>query len=115
MYEAGITFKLADLQGMAATLTTRIWNQSTTSPMFANYISGGNKTAGALAPWCNGNIYLGWNMLGRYAPAAARVIALFDQALQAQTGGTGNPSLATADTMYGHIEMAGTQALNSQR
>ena len=115
MYEAGITFKLADLQGMAATLTTRIWNQSTTSPMFANYISGGNERAGTKPPWSNGNIYLGWNMLGRYAPAAARVIALFDQALQVQTGGTGNPSLASANTMYGLIEMAGTQALNSSR
>ena len=114
MYEAGISFQLADLQAMAATLTDLIWNQSQTSPMFTNYIDGGNVAYGTSGPWANGNIYHGWNMLGKYSQKAMLVLALTDQILQ-QGGYNLNASMPTNGSSYGLIELAGTEALNINR
>jgi len=115
MYEAGIGFQLADLQAMARTFTTRIWNQSQSNPMFANYIDGGNAAYGPHAPWTNGNIYLGWNALGRYDPATELALALSDQIIQTQPPSSLNLSLDSNATSYGVVELAGTQALNLSR
>jgi len=115
MYEAGIGFQLADLQAMARTFTTLIWNQSQSSPMFANYIDGGNAAFGPHAPWANGNIYLGWNMLGKYDPATELVLALSDQIIQTQPPSSLNLSLDSNATSYGLIELSGTQARNCAR
>jgi hypothetical protein len=115
MYEAGIGFQLADLQAMAKTFTTLIWNRSQSNPMFANYINGGNVAYGPHAPWTNGNIYLGWNMLGKYDPTAELVLALSDQIIQTQPEPALNLSLDSNATSYGFIELAGTQALNLSR
>ena len=114
MYEAGISFQLADLQAMAATLTDLIWNQSQTSPMFTNYIDGGNVAYGTSGPWANGNIYHGWNVLGKYSQKAMLVLALTDQILQ-QGGYNLNASMPTNGSSWGLVELAGTQALNSTR
>ncbi len=115
MFEAGINFQLADLQAMARTFTTRIWNQSQSNPMFANYIDGGNAAFGSHAPWTNGNIYLGWNMLGRHDQTTELVLALSDQIIQAQPEPSLNPSLDSNASSYGFIELSGTQARNCAR
>jgi len=115
MHEAGITFKLADLQGMAATLTDLIWNQSTTSPMFTNYISGGNSPCAGHPAWGNGNVYLGWNMLGKYSQKVSYILALIDQEVRVTAASGLNLSLSSNGTRYGLIEMAGTQVRNGAR
>jgi len=115
MYEAGIYFQLADLQAIAATFSNVIWNQSQSSPMFCNYIDGGNAAYGVFGPWHNGNIYHGWNVLGKYSPKAMLALAVADQIIQSPGGGSVNASMPTNTTSYGLIEMAGTQALNIAR
>jgi len=110
MYESGVEFTLPDLQAMASTLTSLIWNQSETSPMFTNYINGGNPTFMSLNPWENGNMYLGWNMLGKYSPQVQRVLALSDQVIRTQNAL--NASLSTNGTSYGRVELSGTLARN---
>jgi len=112
MYEAGIYFQLADLQAMAATFTDLIWNQSLTSPMFSNYIDGGNAAYQNNLSWANGNIYHGWNVLGKYSPKALLALASTDQIMEMPGGASLNASMPTNCTSYGLIEMAGTQALN---
>jgi hypothetical protein len=42
LYEQGWQFYRQDILRMANTLTAVTWNQSTTTPAFANYINGGN-------------------------------------------------------------------------
>ena len=111
MYESGVEFTLPDLQAMASTLTSLIWNQSETSPMFTNYIDGGNLAFGVHNPWENGNMYLGWNMLGKYSPQAQRVLALSDQIIRTQT--SLNASLSTNATSYGRVELSGILLRNT--
>lgn len=113
MEEAGIEFQLADIQAMALTLTTIIWNGDAANPEFANYIDGGNRAYGVHPPWENGNVYFGWNRLGKWDPMTAYAIALTDQLVQTQA--LSNPTLDTNGTSYGVIELAGTQALNGVR
>ena len=113
MADAGIEFQLTDIQAMALTLTTIIWNGDASNPEFANYIDGGNSAYGVHPPWENGNVYFGWNRLGMWDPMTAYAIALTDQLVQ--TRKLSNPTLDTNGTSYGVIELAGTQALNGVR
>jgi len=106
LYQAGIEFNMPDLAGLAMTFTTLIWNGSETDPRFANYINGGNLAYRDLGPWANGNVYLGWNMLGRYSPEVLRVLGLADALIQSTQ--PLNPSLATNATSYGRVELEGT-------
>jgi hypothetical protein len=113
MYEAGVVFQLADLQAMGSTLTSLIWNQSESNPMFNNYTDGGNLAYGSVPAWADGNIYLGWNMLGKYSAQAQRVLAIAYNAMLTQT--SLNASLATNATSYGKIEYSGTLTRNIAR
>jgi hypothetical protein len=108
LYEAGIGIQLADLQAMAATFDTVIWNRSTTSPAFTNYIDGGNPAYGTHLPWENGDIYLGWNRLGRYDAQAAWILAVTDQ--MGRTQPDLNLSVEVNASRYGLLEQAGTLA-----
>ena len=111
MYEAGIVFTLADLQAMALTLTGTIWNQSTSNPMFANYINGGNQGfSGHTGAGENGYVYLGWNMLGKYSAQAQYVLAIFWNAVLTQS--RQNASEVGNGTSYALVEMPGTLARN---
>jgi hypothetical protein len=110
MYEAGIEFRLPDVKAVASTFTRLIWNQDEADPKFNNYIDGGNPAFATHLPWENGNIYLGWDMVGRYSAAAQRVLALSYQAMKA--GGALNPSLANNATSYGRVMLSGTLARN---
>jgi len=110
MYEAGIEFRLPDVQAVASTFTHLIWNHSEADPRFNNYIDGGNLAFASHQPWENGNIYLGWDMVGRYSAEAQRVLALSYQAMKA--GGSLNPSLANNATSYGRVMLSGTLARN---
>lgn len=111
MYEAGIEFQAADLQGLTQTFLRLIWNQSETDIRFANYIDGGNAAFRTTPAWGNGAVYLGWAMLGRYSPQAQRLLILTDRAIQTQQ--PLNPSLAYNASSYGRIELAGTLARNA--
>jgi len=112
--EAGIAFQPGDLQGLAATLTGAIWNQSYSNPMFTNYIEGGNSAFGTLPPWANGNVFLGWDSVGRCSPLAQRVLAVAFQDIMTNPSQilAQNPSLAANANSYGKVELAGTLARN---
>ena len=112
MHEAGIEFTVEDIQSMASTLVNIIWNQSESSPAFNNYIDGGNLGFVSLGPWQNGNVYLGWNALGRYSKPAERAMALAYQKMITSPGV--NPSIAMNAGSYGDIEMSGTLLRNSR-
>jgi len=110
MYEAGIEYQLSDVQALAATLTTVIWNQSYANPMFSNYIDGSNLDFRTAPAWANGIVFHGWDMVGRYSSEAQRVLAIAFQALQ--SGTPQNASLSANDSGYGLFELSGALAHN---
>ena len=110
MYELGIEFAIADLQGMGNTLALKIWNQDVITPRFSNYIDGENLLYRGYPAWTNGNIAFGWDALGRYVPEAQRALAIACQA--DETLGYSDPSDRWNASPYGLIEMSGVLALN---
>ena len=100
MFEGGIAFDEADVEGLARTLTDNIWNGSLEDPRFHNYIDGANGPYRNLGPWEGGWINAGWAMLGRYSSQAQLV---FEASLQAAAGGVRNP---TIDRWDGHAKVA---------
>lgn len=108
-HEAGIDFSLAEIRKVAATLTRRIWNRDLDRPRFANFIDGGNGPFGGLGPGQNGNVYLGWAMLGRYSAQAQQILATVYHRVQ-QDGS--DPAQAQNATPYARVQFAGTLARN---
>jgi hypothetical protein len=108
-YESGVLIERHHLEGLARLLTDVIWDQSTWSPQFANFIDGSNERAFGRGPWGNGQIYSGWITLGRYD---ARVQLVGEATLRALTRGTLNPSLRYTNTLYGKLSLIGHLAEN---
>ena len=116
MYENGIEFTLADVLAFAKTFTNLIWNQDETNPMFNNYADGTNQPfwggSSILGPWACGNIYLGWDTLGKYSPKVQRICEIANELIR--IGGTLNTSLTLQNNMYGKIELGGILMRNAQ-
>jgi hypothetical protein len=100
----GIGLSDAHATGVARLLAQVIWDQSSASPRFTNFIDGDNSTVFGRGAWGNGLIYSGWLALGGWD---ARVQALGEATLDAIIGGVSNPSLDYMDTVYGHMALAG--------
>jgi hypothetical protein len=108
-YESGVVIQRHHIEGLARLLTSVIWDQSTVSPQFANFIDGSNKPAFGRGPWGIGQIYSGWITLGRYDPG---VQSVGEATLRALTHGTLNPSLRYMNTLYGKLSLIGHLARN---
>ncbi|HAM35744.1 MAG TPA: hypothetical protein DEB40_06625 [Elusimicrobia bacterium] len=99
LHEAGIMFTQADLERMAATLTDTIWDRSSDSPSFANYLNGSNAPYRVYKePGLNGSIYHGWALMGGYSPKAQQVLIYL---LRASLKGRMNPAIERNITGYG--------------
>lgn len=109
MYRDGNSFTLSDVQGLAKLLTSVIWDQSTSSPRFTNYISGYNGTFRSADLWANGLIYAGWVNLGRYNETAQQV---GHNTLVAILAGVRNPSLDAMNSYLGKAGLAANLAKN---
>jgi hypothetical protein len=103
-YAAGIEITSLDIKGLSNLLTGVIWDRSTTSPRFTNYIDGDNSSYGGRPAWGNGLIYSGWVTLGAYD---SRVQQVARAVLDAILAGVRNPSLDYMRSVYGRVALAG--------
>ena len=111
MYENNIVFTATDMTMLAGGLINSIWNQSETSPMFANYIDGGNTAYRTVTtPGANGLVYHGWDVLGRNSIEAQRVMAITYNFLC--TNPSLNATISANYSSYGLMEMSGLLARN---
>jgi hypothetical protein len=111
-YESGVVIQRQDIEGLARLLSGVIWDQSTFSPRFANYIDGSNEDALGRGPWGNGQIYSGWLVLGGYDKEVQR---LGEATLTALVRGARNPSLRYMDTVYGRLCLVGHLTRNRSK
>lgn len=102
-YENGQTFDFSYIQGLANLFTKVIWDQSTTSPQFNNFIDGSNVTFLNRGPYADGKIYAGWSMLSKYDSQALLVAQYTLAAIRA---GVVNPSLTYNNTFLGRTALA---------
>ncbi len=108
MREAGIgPFTSDDVLRMSRTLTTTMWNGSTTNPLVSNYITGSNapysdhKKAGE-----NGFIFSGWAMFGQVSSDVNRLTSAVLQAAQKNSGL--NPTVSENwDSGYKQVALTG--------
>jgi hypothetical protein len=103
-YAADIEITSIEIKGLSNLLTSVIWDGSTSSPRFTNYIDGNNGAIFGRPAWNNGQIYSGWITLGAYD---ARVQQAATAVLDAIIAGVRNPSLAYMSSVYGKIALAG--------
>jgi hypothetical protein len=108
-YESGVHITSTQLKGLSNLLTSVIWDRSSTSPRFRNYIDGDNSDAYGRAAWNNGQIYSGWVTLGAYDPTVQHVA---ESVLAAMIAGVRNPSLDYMNSVYGKIALAGFTTRN---
>jgi hypothetical protein len=103
-YAAGVEITSIEIKGLSNLLTGVIWDRSTTSPRFTNYIDGDNSSYAGRPAWGNGAIYLGWVTLGAYD---SRVQQVARAVLDAILAGVRNPSLDYMSSVYGRVALAG--------
>jgi len=108
-YRAGRAITLNDLNGLAALLSNKIWNQSYSDPRFTNFIDGSNTTYLSRGAWANGYIVSGWMNLGEVAP---EVQAIGDAVLEGIIAGVRNPSLDYMNHDRGRTQLVGHLAKN---
>jgi hypothetical protein len=102
MHEAGIEFSREDVQRMAATLTEIIWNDTLQPPHFSNYINGSNADYNNCGqPYCVGNVYSGWVLLGKYSEKAQQILTYTLKAIDEGT------SIGQNHSSYGKVALSG--------
>jgi len=85
-----------------------MWDQSTSSPRFKNFMSGANDTIQGKTAWRAGSIYGGFDRLASYSSNALLVC---QYSLRAINNGVNNESLNTMDTYLGRTVLCGNTAL----
>jgi hypothetical protein len=103
-YEAGIEVTSVEIRGLSNLLTGVMWDRSTTSPRFTNYIDGDNGQYSGRPAWGNGLIYSGWVTLGAYD---SRVQQMAKSVLKAIVANVDNPSIDYMNSVHGRIALAG--------
>lgn len=103
-YKAGTVIDQNILQGTCTLFSKVIWNQSTTDPLFVNFIDGSNVQFRDREGYRNGQIYIGWCVLGEMdtnCMAASKAMMKF-------MSGTGvNLSQSYNDIFWGRTSLAG--------
>jgi hypothetical protein len=103
-HAAGIEITSIEVKGLSNLLTRVIWDSSTISPRFTNYIDGYNGSSFGRPAWNNGQIYSGWVTLGAYDAGVQEVATAV---LNAIIAGVRNPSLEYMSSVYGKTALAG--------
>jgi hypothetical protein len=103
-YDAGMRITSKEIDGVSNLLTGVIWDRSTSSPRFTNFIDGNNDSVFGRPAWGNGQIYSGWVTLGAYDADVQRVAR---STLDAIISGARNASLDYMRSVYGKIALAG--------
>jgi hypothetical protein len=105
---SGIVFDASYAAGVATLFRQTIWDQSSSSPQFKNFIDGSNVTfspQGENRPaFGNGAIYQGWVKLSEID---TNVFAVCDNVLRKILAGTVNPSLSYNNSRYGLAAIPG--------
>jgi len=105
-FEMGQTFTMTHVTGLANLLTLTLWDLSTTSPQFRNFLSGYNGPFLNRPAWNNGKIADGWSLLAGYDASAASAVKATVRAIY---NGVSNPSLSYNDShlarhaLIGHL------------
>jgi Ni/Co efflux regulator RcnB len=110
-HAAGIEITSLEIKGLSNLLTRVIWDGSTTSPRFTNYIDGYNGSVFGRPAWGVGQIYSGWVTLGAYDAGVQQVATAV---LNAIIAGVRNPSLEYMSSVYGKIALAGYVTRNKR-
>ena len=103
-YRAGQTFDISYVTGLANLFTRVIWDRSTSSPQFRNFIDGSNVAFLNRGPFNDGKIYAGWSMLSEFDQEA---LTTTQAMLRAIKNGVSNPSISYNNSSHGRSSLAG--------